>query len=142
MRKNLIPLNIFVIVTLASATIPLFAASSAGSKYTSEIDQCIKANAEGKAKSIEDYVCPVGTLKPQQIAFQVILSLEFKEIDDKVKKDLQDIHNNTNKDVGQLATNIGDLFDATKSSSEYPKRYTAVCNSIVLTEAQKYFAEK
>lgn len=68
---------------------PLFAA---GSKYAGDIDACIKANKAGKAKTIEDYVCPVGTLKPQQIAFQVVMSKEFKKIDDDVKKDLKTIH--------------------------------------------------
>lgn len=114
MKKTLIPLGAFIAAAIISATLPIFAAESTGSKYTSEIDRCIKANAEGKAKTIEEYVCPVGTLKPQQIAFQVIMSIEFKKIDDAVKKDLEGIYSNTNKDIGQLATNVGDLFDSTK----------------------------
>lgn len=118
---------------------PVFAL---GSQYTGEIDACIKANAEGKAKTIEDYVCPVGTLTLQQIAFQVVMSLEFKKIDKEVKKDLETIRDNTNKDIGQLATNVRDLFDTTNGTAKYPARYREVCNSGVINETNLYFQEK
>lgn len=118
---------------------PLFAA---GATYTSEIDTCFKANKEGRAKTIEDYVCPVGILAPQQIAFQVVMSLEFKKLDDKVKKNLKSIHEGTNKDVGQLDTNIKDLFDTSNSKAIYPAQYTEICNKTVMTEVSAYFTEK
>lgn len=113
-----------------------------GSKYTGEIDACIKANKDGKAKTIEDYVCPVGTLKPQQIAFQVIMSMEFKKLDEEVKNDLKGIYEGGNKDVGQLATNIGDLFDSSKGTSKYPDKYSKICNSTAIEETEAYFKEK
>jgi len=113
------------------------------SKYTSEIDECIKANREGMAKTIEKYICPTGTLKPQQIAFQVVMSLEFKKLDDEVKKDLQSIHEGTNKDIGQLATNISDLFDTSKiNPAKYPTKYSEICNTTVMNETMLYFEEK
>ena len=117
--------------------------ATTGSKYTGQIDACIKANKDGKAKTIEDYVCPVGVLKPQQIAFQVIMSIEFKKLDDQVKKDLQAIHEWSNKDVWQLATNIGDLFDSSKGdTAKYPNKYAEICNIVTMKETALYFEEK
>ncbi|MDD5197803.1 MAG: hypothetical protein PHN60_03000 [Candidatus Gracilibacteria bacterium] len=121
---------------------PLFAAESARSKYTGKIDVCIKANKEGRAKTIEDYVCPVGTLSPQQIAFQVVMSIEFKKLDNEVKKDLQKIHKETNKDIGQLSSNIRDLFDRSNKKSVYPAKYEEICNTLVMNETILYFKEK
>ncbi|HBB26955.1 TPA: hypothetical protein DCZ36_00470, partial [Candidatus Gracilibacteria bacterium] len=121
---------------------PLFALESTGSKYTGKIDACIKANKEGKAKTIEDYVCPTGTLSIQQIAFQVVMSGEFKKLDDEVKKDLKNIHEGTNKDIGALATNIGDLFDTSNGTAKYPAKYAEICNTTVMKETALYFEEK
>ena len=129
----------FFFVIMSGISSSVFAAWS---KYTGEIDACIKANKEGKAKTIEAYVCPVGSLKPQQIAFQTIMSIEFKKLDDEVKKDLKSIHEWANKDIGQLATNIGDLFDSSKETAKYPSKYAGICNSIVMKETALYFEEK
>lgn len=128
-----------LLCTVSGVSPPLFALES---KYTGDIDACIKANKEGRAKTIEDYICPVGTLKPQQIAFQVVMSREFKKLDDEVKKDLKKIHEGTNKDIGQLATNIGDLFDTSKDTAKYPGKYAEVCNTTVMKETALYFEEK
>lgn len=96
MKKSVFYIGIFLsTIVIGGVSSPIFAAG----KYTGEIDACIKANKEGRAKSIEEYVCPVGTLKPQQIAFQVIMSIEFKKLDEEVKKDLKAIHDGTNKDI-------------------------------------------
>lgn len=118
---------------------PIFAAWAT---YTSEIDICRKANADGRAKTIEDYICPVGILTPQQIAFQVVMSLEFNKLDRQVKKDLESIYTGNNKDIGQLSTNIADLFDKTKNNALYPAQYEKVCNEIVIKEVASYFTEK
>lgn len=93
-------------------------------------------------KTIEDYVCPTWPLSIQEVAFQVVMSLEFKKLDDKVKKDLKSLHEGTNKDVGQLATDIGDLFDAANDKSVYPAQYSKICNKTVMSEVSAYFTEK
>lgn len=141
MKKTIAYIGIFSSVVMSGISPSLFAAEP-GAKYTGEIDACIKANKEGRAKTIEDYVCPVGSLKPQQIAFQVIMSIEFKKLDDEVKKDLKSIHEGTNKDIGKLATDIGDLFDSTKSATKYPGKYAEICNKVVMDETVLYFKEK
>lgn len=141
MKKVIFCVSVLLFIT-SGAFSPLFALESTGSKYTGKIDECIKANREGRAKTIEDYVCPAGTLSIQQIAFQVIMSGEFKKLDDEVKKDLKNIHEGTNKDIGALATNIGDLFDTSKSTAKYPVKYAEICNTVVMKETALYFEEK
>jgi hypothetical protein len=131
----------FIVMTFLSSAL------AAGTSYVGEIDRCLKArditNGGAGAKSIEEYVCPVtASLSLQQVVFQVIMSLEFKKLDDEVKQDLQTIYNGSNKDIGQLATNIRDLFDISKSTSKYPAKYTAICNSTTMSGAIAYFKEK
>ena len=70
------------------------------------------------------------------------MSIEFKKLDDQVKADLQSLYNGTNKDVGQLSTNIGDLFDKTRLEAKYPDKYLSICNTTVITEASNYFKAK
>lgn len=119
---------------------PLFAA---GSTYTGEIDICRDKREKKMEKTIENYVCPTWPLSTQEVAFQVVMSLEFKKLDDKVKKDLKSLYEGTNKDVGQLATNIGDLFDDSKSTpAKYPAQYSNICNKTVIFEVSAYFTEK
>lgn len=140
MKKIIFRTGIISFIMISGFFSPIFAA---GSQYTGEIDACIKANKEGKAKIIEDYVCPVGTLKPQQIAFQVIMSIEFKKLDDAVAKDLKTLHEQTNKNIGQLATDINDLFDTSKgTAAKYPEKYAEICNTTVMQETMLYFKEK
>jgi hypothetical protein len=139
MKKSIISISILLSVIFSGIFSPVFAAES---KYTQEVDACIKANKDGKAKTIEDYVCPGGVLKPQQIAFQVIMSIEFKKLDDQVKKDLKTIYDGSNKDIGQLATNISSLFDSSKTTSKYPARYEEICNTLVMNDTVLYFEEK
>lgn len=142
MKKIIIYTSIFLSFMLAGVFSFASAAESGTiSKYTKEIDACMKANKEGKAKSIEDYICPVGTLSSQEIALQVIMSIEFKKLDDRVKKDLKKIHEGSNKDIGALASNIRDLFES-KDNKAYPARYAEICNSGVKNEAALYFKGK
>jgi hypothetical protein len=121
-----------------AAFLPVFAETS---KHTSNIDKCTQAREKGKAKSIEDFVCPVGSFSLQQIAFQVIMSIEFKKLDAEIKKKLAEIYAGSNKDIGQLATNIGVLFDE-RNPESYPSRYKKICNTIVIQEADLYLQEK
>lgn len=128
-----------VTVIIGGVFSPLFAA---GSTYTGEIDACRDKRDKKMEKTIEDYVCPTWPLSIQEVAFQVVMSLEFKKLDDKVKKDLKSLHEGTNKDVGQLATDIGDLFDAANDKSVYPAQYSKICNETVMSEVSAYFTEK
>jgi hypothetical protein len=69
----------------------LIAADNSG-EYRQKIDACLKArSAEGAgAKSITDYVCPEGLVVSQfDVAYQVVLDLEFQKLDKEIKKELQ-----------------------------------------------------
>lgn len=146
MKKIIIYTSIFLLSMLAGVFAVVSATESGTtSKYTKEIDACMKArdteHGGAGAKSIEEYICPVGTLSSQEIAFQVIMSIEFKKLDNQVKKDLKKIHEGSNKDTGALASNIRDLFES-KDSKAYPERYAEICNSSTKDEAALYFKGK
>jgi len=137
MGKILIYISFFLSINISGIFSPLFAADSAVSKYTSQIDACRKANAEGTAKNIEEYVCPGGVLSPQQIAFQVVMSMEFNILDKEIKAILKTIYDGENKDIGKLATIIKNNFD-----TNYPAKYKEICDKTVKYEASLYFKEK
>lgn len=88
-------------------------------------------------------MCPVGIIDVQSLVLQVIMSVEFKKLDDEVKKDLQQVYDGSNKDIGQLASNIRDLFDSTvEPRAKYPDKYAEVCSMTTIKEASNYFVSK
>ncbi len=115
------------------------------SQYSWQIDECIKANASKDgvaAKTITAYVCPGGKLMPQQIAFQVILDLEFQKIDKEVEADLKGMQSKSTKDIGIVDTFIKSLFDETGTpEGKYPSRYKQICDQTVHDEAIKHFGK-
>ena len=56
--------------------------SSGGSKYSSQIEQCLNTPI-AQRKEITDFVCPSGRVaqKPFDVGYQVGVSVEFKQID-------------------------------------------------------------
>ena len=59
--------------------------------YKQKIDACIAARLPNGAgpKSITDYICPEGQVAaPHDVAYQVVLDLEFRKIDQEIKKEL------------------------------------------------------
>ncbi len=67
-------------------------AEDGSGEYRQKIDACLKARtAEGAgAKSITDYLCPEGQVaSPYDVAYQVVLDLEFQKLDKEIKKALQ-----------------------------------------------------
>lgn len=123
-------------VIISGAFSPLFAAPEAG-KWTSKIEECMNKREKKIEKTEEEYVCPTWSLSPQEVAFQVIMSLEFKKLDEEVKEKLKTIHKETNKDVGKLASDIKYDFEDT-----YPNKYRAICDSKTIWEAALSFGEK
>lgn len=109
------------------------------SKYSGQIDTCIEKNKKGQAKTEQSYLCPGGKLTPQQIAYQVILDLEFKKIDKEVERGLADLQSSPTKDIGKVGDTISKWFDATTGTYNYRKKYEAVCNKTVIDEAVKHF---
>lgn len=112
------------------------------SQYSWQIDECIKANAAGTAKTITTYVCPGGKLMSQQVAFQAILDLEFQKIDREVEVDLKSIQSGSTKDIGAVDTYIKSLFDETSiPEGKYPKKYRQICDQTIRNEAIKHFGK-
>jgi hypothetical protein len=63
--------------------------STAG--YQQKIEACIAARLPSGAgpKSITDYICPEGqVVAPHDVAYQVVLDLEFRKIDQEIQKEL------------------------------------------------------
>lgn len=139
MKKVVISFTVCWLLALSIITFPVFAWEK--SKHTSDIDSCIKKRAAGTAKSETDFVCPVGNFSLQDVVFQVVMSIEFKKLDDEMKKKLDEISAETNKDVGALAAKIRTLFDAENPES-YPVQYKKICDVTVMKETSLYFTEK
>lgn len=78
----------------------------------------------------------------QEVVLQVIMSKEFNVLDKQIKTDLKKIYDGGNKDIGQLATNIRDLFDSSNNEAIYPLQYAKICNKTTVNEASLYFTEK
>ncbi len=140
MKKLVSIIALLLFLAIHNTYLSVFAETS---KYWNQIQQCLDAREpNGKwAKTIENFVCPVGSLSLQQIVFQVIMSIEFKKLDDEIKVKLSKIYAWSNKDIGQLATDIGVLFNETNPQS-YPSKYKNICNTIVIKEANLYLQEK
>lgn len=108
-------------------------------KYTGDIKKCMEARDKGTAKEIRNYVCPVGIISPQGVAFQVVMSLQFNELDKKIEADLQDLSNNSNKDLQTLTVNIDNLFSTGTQSKDYPSQYERICDELTIQEVIKSY---
>ncbi len=140
MKKVVISLATLLFFVVYGFSFSVFAGEK--SQHTSDIDSCIKKRKDWSAKSETKFVCPVGNFSLQDVVFQVVMSKEFKTLDDKMKKELDDIYAETNKDVGALAARIRPLFDETDNTESYPNKYKKICDSIVMKETSLYFTEK
>ena len=59
--------------------------------YQKKIEACIAARLPSGAgpKSITDYICPEGqVVASHDVAYQVVLDLEFRKIDQEIQKEL------------------------------------------------------
>lgn len=58
--------------------------------YTSDIDECVRANREWNPGplAIDDYIC-IQDLSTERISYQIVLDKTFSEIDDKIEEYLQ-----------------------------------------------------
>jgi len=63
-------------------------------KYQSEIEECLSANDEWTTRSIDDFECIVGT--DEQVAYQVVLALLFKDLDDEMDEYIDTLEKDKN----------------------------------------------
>lgn len=83
-------LAVISIVTLLIGGFFVFLLATDGTaEYKQKIEDCLQKRAAGTAKSITDYICPEGKVTNSfDIAYQVVLDIEFRKLDKKVKQAL------------------------------------------------------
>ncbi len=116
-------------------------AASDSPKYASEIDACLDSRNAGTENSITDYVCPTGdfmilnnrqfSLKGDStnVAYQVVLSKAFNDLDKKVKEYLKILQQKRDKNPASWTEDIRMKFEI-----EYPAKYNAICYPTLINE--------
>jgi hypothetical protein len=131
--KNKIYILITIFFLFLFKTVDIFATDNT-CKYTSQIEQCMQAQNWWE-KAIEDFVCV--NWNRAKVAYQVILDMEFKEIDDKMDKYLENLEKNKNiyfwiwakKNYIDWINDIWDMWDMFRT------KYLWLCTDIILKEA-------
>lgn len=102
-------------------------------EYKWQIDQCIKANEQWKSKSIEDFVC-INWKTYESIAYQVILDLEFQQIDDEMDKYLENLE--SQKDIyfgpNKQKTYLEWIDDISDASDFFKRKYEEICSDTIV----------
>ncbi len=103
-------------------------------KYSWQIDQCIAANDSGTTRSIEDFVCIVGT--PEEIAYQVVLDQLFKELDDEMDQYIQDLETEKSRYFGKSRQKnfIDWLNEIDLKKNYFFTEYSKICGSKIMEE--------
>lgn len=96
-------------------------------EYESEIEQCIEANKSWTSKSIEDFVCIIGTR--EEISYQIVLDMKFKDLDDEMDTFIEDLETNKNKYFWKdREWNFIDwLNDIDLKKKYFKKEYSNIC---------------
>lgn len=100
--------------------------------YSGQICQCLEARRPGGAgaKSITDFVCPEPVLGEQDVAYRVILDIEFRKIDKEAEAKLKEMQARTGKDFVQMDTDIANWFDSTSEDAIFHKKYSETCANL------------
>lgn len=77
--------------------------------YTSKISTCIKENKSWSPLGIKSFLC-IQTTSKEKIAFQIILDIKFKELDDEIEEYLKWLENN--KDYYFWKNSSSDFIEA------------------------------
>ena len=103
-------------------------------KYKSEIEECISANDAWKSRSIEDFVCIVGS--DEEITYQVVLDKFFKDLDDEMDQYIETLEKekNTYFWIGRKKTFIDGLNDIDDQKKYFYKEYSDICWAKIMEE--------
>ncbi|MDD2871249.1 MAG: hypothetical protein PHS49_04625 [Candidatus Gracilibacteria bacterium] len=109
--------------------------SAEGCTYKGQIEQCIQANESGTTRSIEDFVCIVGT--PEEVTYQVILDSLFKKLDDEMDLFIENLESNKNTYFGiaRQKTFIDGLNEIDVKKEYFQKEYADICGKTIIQEA-------
>lgn len=104
-------------------------------EYKWQIDQCMATQNNSTQKSIEDFVCV--SWNKATVAYQIILDMKFKEVDDKMDLYLEKLEKNKNTYFWIWAQKnyIDGINDIHDKSKEFKVEYNKLCTDIILNEA-------
>lgn len=105
-----------------------------GCSYSWEISQCIEANKSWTTRSIEDFVCIVGT--SEEIAYQVVLDKKFKELDEEMDEYIVSLEEDKDRYFWKWSEKnyidwINEIDDKRK---EYYEKYSKICWEEIIKE--------
>lgn len=128
-------LIIWIFVSSFGLMNPLFAEDETGNscEYLWKLDQCINANRNGTALSIQDFVC-IESRDSSRILDQIILDEKFWVIDAEIELFLDDMRSNKQAVVDDQNIVIDDIASYLTKEWYYYKQYKALCNGWILSE--------
>ena len=134
---------LLVIISLTWGIYLLNTSYSEGSKYDSQIIQCIEENKWWDPLSIENFVC-ISSKNNEEIAYQVVLDLMFKEIDNEIENYLFQLEEDKDycfweKSQEGYIKCLDDIYDKFEELWEYHEKYKELCNWKIIEETMKFF---
>ena len=119
----------------------LFAAdlSDMTCSYASKYNQCVQANEDGSARSIDDFVCIEQKGWWEDMLLQIILDEKFKEVDLEAEKYLAKLERDKeayfgNEPQANFLTAIDDITANFSEYWEYWQEYHKICNETIREE--------
>lgn len=111
-------------------------------KYQWQIDQCVAANDSGTTRSIEDFVCIVGT--HEEITYQVVLDSLFKDLDDDMDKYIEDLERAKDRYFWKSRKkNFVDWLNEIDLKKKYfYKEYSKICWAKIIEEVVSCYDDK
>ena len=102
-------------------------------KYQSQFEQCVVANKNGSARSIQDFIC-AEERDPNKVLDQIIIDLEFTKIDTEIETYLRSIENDKNRSVYEPNVLIDEIVYNLSREWYYYKQYKKLCQWWLLSE--------
>lgn len=107
--------------------------------YAGKYNQCVEANENGSARSIEDFVCIESKGWWEEMLLQIILDEKFKEIDKEAEEYLEKLEKDKEAYFGDEPKQsfLTALDDIQKNFAEYEhywQQYNSLCNGGIAVE--------
>lgn len=107
-------------------------------KYAGDFERCVVANKNNSARSIDDFVCLQSDDK-EKILDQIILDVNFREIDEEVIEYLEKLQKDKDKYFGPNADDwvnraIDDITKNFWGEGVYYEKYRKLCDGWILGE--------
>lgn len=102
-------------------------------EYTAQIEQCNQANKNGwSPRSITDFVCISSHENSEEMISQIVLDMEFKQIDQEIELYLDNLESDKEKYFWQNAktayiNGIDEIIEKFSEKGEYWYKYKSLC---------------